>query len=152
MTPEVVVRKFFELAATADTAGISNLLDSNVVWFGTRGGLDASLVSHGPEAFLAYLHEIEQAWEQFDVEAEEAVVAFLRETARGRGALDLQNETAVVIKVPAGQDRRGEGLPRSRRGARSRRPRPVVAAAQASNHAARSFRAMRHGGAGWRSP
>ncbi len=110
MTSEAlaVVRTFFELAGAGDYAGIAEYLDRDVVWFGTTGGLDGHRVIRGPDAFLDYLREIEGAWEQFDLEVEqliesdETVVAFLRETARGRGALDLQNETAVVIKVREG--------------------------------------------------
>ncbi len=109
MKPQAVVRKFFELDAKGDTAGMSELLAPEVVWFGTRGGLDADRVSRGPEEFLAYMQEIEQNWEQLDaavervVDSGETVVAFLRETARGRGGLDVHNETAVVIKVHQGR-------------------------------------------------
>ena len=109
MKPEAVVRKLFELDAKGDLAGIAELLDPEVVWFGTRGGLDADRVARGPEEFIAYLQEIEQTWEQLDAEVEqvvesgETVVAFLREAARGRGGLDVQNETAVVISVRQGR-------------------------------------------------
>lgn len=101
--------RFFELGAERDRAGISELLDPDVVWIGTRGGLDANRVARGAESFLDYMQEIEQTWEQLEIEVErliesgETVVAFLRETARGRGALELRNETAMVFKVREGQ-------------------------------------------------
>jgi ketosteroid isomerase-like protein len=109
MTPGAVARKLFELAAEGDTESILELLDPEVVWLGTRGGLDANRVSRGPDAFVAYMQEIEQTWEDFEVEvqrvieADETVVVFLRETARGRGALDVESETAVVLKVRGGR-------------------------------------------------
>ena len=109
LTPKAVVRKFFERAAEDDTEGILELVDPGVVWLGTQGGLDAHRVVRGADAFLDYMQEIEQAWEQFDVEVERVIesedtgVAFLRETARGRGAIDLQNETAMVFKIRNGR-------------------------------------------------
>jgi ketosteroid isomerase-like protein len=80
-----------------------------VVWLGTHGGLDAHRVVEGSDGFLKYMQEIEQAWERFEVEVErviesdDVVVAFLRETARGRGAIDVENETATVFKVRDGK-------------------------------------------------
>jgi ketosteroid isomerase-like protein len=109
LTPEAVVRKFFELAAEDDTVGILELVDPGVVWLGTHGGLDAHRVVRGSDGFLKYMQEIEQAWERFEVEVErviesdDVVVAFLRETARGRGAIDVENETATVFKVRDGK-------------------------------------------------
>ena len=109
MTAEAVVRKLFEMHAQGNAEGVLELLDPAVVWLGTRGGLDAGRISRGPQEFLSYMTEVEQTWEQFDVEIEqvvadgETVVAFLRETARGRGGLEVQNETAVVIKVHQGK-------------------------------------------------
>jgi ketosteroid isomerase-like protein len=108
MTSEAlaVVRTFFELTAADDEAGILEHLDPDVVWFGTRGGLDGHRVVRGPDAFLDYLREVEEPWERFEVEIErlievgDTVVAFMRETAQAsRGNLDVQNETAAILKV-----------------------------------------------------
>lgn len=105
IAPEAVVRKFFELYGEGDTEGISELIEPGVVWLGTYGGLDAHRVIRGSDAFLEYMQEIEQAWERFEVEVErliesgDTVVALLRETARGRGTIDVQSQTAVVFKV-----------------------------------------------------
>jgi ketosteroid isomerase-like protein len=115
MAPEAVARRLFELVREDDTEGILELLDRDVVWHGTRGGMDANRVTRGPEAFVDYMHEIEQTWEQFDVEVEhviepdETVVASLNETAQGRGGLDVHNETAVVFKVRRGRIVEGRG-------------------------------------------
>jgi ketosteroid isomerase-like protein len=108
MTSEAlaVVRTFLELATGGDDARISESLDPNVVWFGTRGGLDEAQVLRGPDAVLAYLREIGEPWERFDIEVERlfedghTVVAFLRESAKIRhGGLEVQNDTATIFKV-----------------------------------------------------
>ena len=109
MSPEEVVRRFFELGAQGDRAGVAELLDPDVVWFGTRGGLDANRTSRGTEAFLDYMQEIEETWQRLEIDVErviesgETVVAFLHESARGRGDLDVERETAVVFRVRGGK-------------------------------------------------
>lgn len=115
MRAEAVIRKFFELVREDDTDGILELLAPDVVWLGTRGGLDENRVTRGADAFLEYRQEIEQTWEQFEVEVERViesdatVVVYLREMARGRGALNVHSETAVVFKVRAGRIIEGRG-------------------------------------------
>jgi ketosteroid isomerase-like protein len=108
MTSEAVavVRAFFDLAAAGDVDGIRDCFDPDVVWFGTRGGLDENQIIRGPDAVLEYIREIEETWEHFDVEIErlielgDTVVAFLGETAQARhGDLEVQNDTAVIIKL-----------------------------------------------------
>ena len=82
------------------------MLDPDVVWFGTRGGLDESQVLRGPEAVLEYMREIQEPWEEFGVEveqlieADDAVVVFMRETGQARhGGPEVQNDTAMIFKV-----------------------------------------------------
>ncbi len=108
MTSEAVavVRAFFELIAAGDFARMADSLDPDVVWFGTRGGLDEDQVLRGPDAWLEYMREIQDPWERFDVEVEriiddgDTVVVFMRETAEARhGGLEVQNDTAAIIKV-----------------------------------------------------
>jgi len=103
---QAVVRAFLDLAAAGDYARLRDILDPDVVWFGTRGGLDESQVLRGPDALVGYMREIEEPWERFDVEVErlievgDTVVVFLRESARARhGDLEVQNDTAVIFKV-----------------------------------------------------
>jgi ketosteroid isomerase-like protein len=109
VTPEAVVRRFFELGPRGDPDAITELLDPNVVWFGTRGGLDENRVVRGPSAFLEYLREIDDTWTEYDVEVEsvitddETAVAFLQEKGRGRGALDVHNDTAAVFRIRDGR-------------------------------------------------
>ncbi len=101
-----VVRQFFELGGTRDFEAIRGLLDPEVVWRGTRGGLDEHRVTRGPDAWIAYMREVEEPWDRFEVEverlieADDAVVALLRELAGARGGnLELRNETAMLFKV-----------------------------------------------------
>jgi ketosteroid isomerase-like protein len=108
MTSEAVaiVRAFFELGASGDFTRMADSLDPDVVWFGTRGGLDEGQVVRGPDAWLGYMEEIQDPWKRFDVEVEriidggDTVVVFMCETAEARhGGLEVQNDTAVIIKV-----------------------------------------------------
>jgi ketosteroid isomerase-like protein len=102
-----VVRAFFDLAAAGDFAGLAGTLDPDVVFLGTRGGLDEKRVLRGPEAVVEYVSdEITDPWERYEVEAErlievgDRVVAFLRETGQPRhGDLEMQSETAMTFKV-----------------------------------------------------
>ena len=105
-----VVRTFCDAAVADDLTRISDMLDRDVVWFGTRGGLDQDRVVRGPDAFLEYLAEITDTWERFDADAErlietgDAVVVFFHETGRARHAdLEVQNDTAAVFKVRQGK-------------------------------------------------
>jgi ketosteroid isomerase-like protein len=103
---QAVVRAFFDLVAAGDLARISDSLDPDVVWFGTRGGLDEEQVLRGREAVLEYMREIAEPWESLGVEVErlieigDAVVVFLREIAHARQSdLEVQNRTAMILKL-----------------------------------------------------
>jgi ketosteroid isomerase-like protein len=109
MTSEAlaVVRTFFDLAAAGDFARLADLLDPDVVFLGTRGGLDEKRVLSGPDAVVEYLRdEISDPWERYEVEAERLidvgamVVVFLRETGQPRhGDLEMHSDTAMIFKV-----------------------------------------------------
>jgi hypothetical protein len=45
---------------------MADSLDPDVVWFGTRGGLDEGQVLRGPDAWLEYMREIQDPWSQPD--------------------------------------------------------------------------------------
>lgn len=101
-----VVQRFFDLADAGDFVRAVDSLDRDVVWIGTRGGLDENRVVRGRDAALEYIREIQEPWEQLDVEIErmieigDRVLVFLRETAQVRHAgLDVHNETAMIFKV-----------------------------------------------------
>ena len=99
------VQRFLDVFLAQDTTGLADMLDPEVVWFGTRGGLDESQVLRGPAAVLEYIREIQEPWEEFNVEIErvieagDAAVVFMRETGRGRhGGPEVQNDTAMIFK------------------------------------------------------
>jgi ketosteroid isomerase-like protein len=107
---QAIVHRFFALAAARDFEAIPQLLDLEVVWHGTQGGLDEHRVGSGPDEFVAYMREIEEPWKRFDVaveqviEADDAVVALLHETAVPRGGdLEVKNDTAMVFRVCEGK-------------------------------------------------
>ena len=104
------IQRFLDALLAQDTTALAEMLDPEVVWFGTRGGLDESQVLRGPAAVLEYIREIQEPWEEFNVEieqiieADDGVVVFMRETGRGRhGGPEVQNDTAMIFK--AKQDR-----------------------------------------------
>jgi ketosteroid isomerase-like protein len=108
--PVAVVQAFFDCAAAEGFAGVLHMLTPDAVWLGTLGGLDQDRVMQGPDAWLAYMDEIEDSWERFDIEVErmieagDTVVAFLREKAHARhGGVELHSETAMVFKVRDGK-------------------------------------------------
>jgi ketosteroid isomerase-like protein len=109
VTGAAIVREFYSRIQRDENEGVRELLDPAVVWFGTAGGVDAHRVIRGPDAFVEYLDEIQEMWEQFRVEVErviesdETVVALTREIGRGRGGVELENETAVVFKLRRGR-------------------------------------------------
>ena len=102
-----LVRAFFDLTEAGDFAGVSDLLDPDVVFHGTRGGLDEKQVLRGPDAVVEYVRdEITDPWERYEVETErlievgDTVVVFLHETGRPRhGDLEMQSDTAMTFRV-----------------------------------------------------
>ena len=105
-----VVREFCGAAIADDLQRLSDTLDPEVTFLGTRGGLDEHQVLVGPKAVLDYLAEIADPWERLEYEAErlidagDVVVVFWRETARAhRGGLELHSDTATIFKVRQGK-------------------------------------------------
>ena len=101
-----LVRRFLDLVVAQDTSAMADMLDPEVVWFGTHGGLDEGQVLRGPAAVLEYMIEIQEPWEVFGVEIEriieagDGVVVFMRETGRARhGGPEVQNDTAMIFMV-----------------------------------------------------
>ena len=101
-----IVQRFLDLVVAQDTSAVADMLDPEVVWFGTHGGLDEGQVLRGPAAVLEYMIEIQEPWEVFGVEIEriieagDGVVVFMRETGRARhGGPEVQNDTAMIFKV-----------------------------------------------------
>ena len=113
-----VVREAFEAYQEGNPEKTAQLIDSEVEFRGTVGGLEEGRVAHG-------LTQIEQtfeaddleAWEERRLEAEEFidagddVVVLLHEYRRGRGSgVELELDTAVVVAVSGGRVVRLQGF------------------------------------------
>jgi ketosteroid isomerase-like protein len=103
-----VVREFVQQGANHPR--FAEIIHPDVVWFGTRGGLDEAQVMRGQEAMRKYAQEIVEPWERFDVEIErlvetgDTVVVFLREIGQSRhGDVEVENETAMTFKLRDGR-------------------------------------------------
>ncbi len=112
-----IVREAFEASQGGDAEKTARLLDPEVEFHGTVGGLQEGEIAHGQseidEKFEA--HDLE-AWEERRLEAEEFidagdnVVVLLHEYRRGKGSgIELETETAVVVAVSGGRVVRLQG-------------------------------------------
>jgi ketosteroid isomerase-like protein len=104
------VHRMLRNTSAEDYAVLPDYLDPEVVWYGTRGGLDESRVMHGREAAIEYLREVQEPWERFNLEIErtmelgDTVVVFLHESGRTRhGGPELHNHTAMVFRTRDGK-------------------------------------------------
>jgi ketosteroid isomerase-like protein len=112
-----VVREAFESYLSGDFEKTAQLLDPEVEFHGTVGGLEEGRVARGlPEAVRVFEEEDLEAWEERRLEAEEFidagdnVVVLMREYRRGRGSgVELETDTAVVCAVSAGRVVRIQG-------------------------------------------
>lgn len=93
-----------------DRARFIEMLDEEVVQYGTRGGIDQDRVVRGREAVVEYWDEVVDSWEGIEVEVDrlvdagDVVVVFWRETARSRHSdVEIQSDTAIVVRVEAGK-------------------------------------------------
>jgi ketosteroid isomerase-like protein len=68
---ETLARRFMALASARDYTAVAELLDPDVVWYGTRGGIDAERIVRGPDAYLAYMREVLGTFERYEFEVEE---------------------------------------------------------------------------------
>ena len=106
------VHRFLDLVVAQDTAAMADMLDPEVVWFGTHGGLDESQVLRGPAAVLEYMLEIQEPWER---------------RPRAQKYINLYTEVAREQTAPR-ETMAGRccGSERSRRACRHERPRQAV--------------------------
>jgi ketosteroid isomerase-like protein len=100
-----------------DRKRTAQLVDPEVEFHGTVGGLEEGRVSHGlPQLLHTFEEEDLEAWDQRRLEAEEFidagddVVVLLHEYRRGRGSgVELETDTAVVVGVSGGRVVRVQG-------------------------------------------
>jgi ketosteroid isomerase-like protein len=112
---EELARRYIALASARDYEAFADLLDPEVVWHGTRGGVDAERVVRGPEAYLAYMREVLGTFERYEFEVEQAfgfdegVLLFLREHGEGRDGVVVESETAIALWIRGGRVHRVQG-------------------------------------------
>jgi ketosteroid isomerase-like protein len=112
-----LVRDAFEAFARGDRERTEQLVDPEVEFHGTVGGLEEGRIAHGlPEIVQVFEAEDLEAWEERRLEPEEFidagddVVVLLHEYRRGRGSgVELETDTAVVFAVRGGKVVRIQG-------------------------------------------
>jgi ketosteroid isomerase-like protein len=112
---ETLARRFIALASARDYRAFAELLDPDVVWYGTRGGIDAERVVRGPDAYLAYMREVLGTFERYEFEVEETfrfeggVLVYLWERGEGRDGIELESRTAIALGIRDGLVHRVQG-------------------------------------------
>jgi ketosteroid isomerase-like protein len=112
-----IVRDAFESALGGDQERMAQLVDPEVEFHGTVGGLQEGQIAHGQsEIDQTFESEDLEAWEERRLEAEEFidagdnVVVLLHEYRRGKGSgVELETDTAVVVAVSGGRVVRIQG-------------------------------------------
>ena len=112
-----IVREAFEAFVGGDQEKTAQLVDPELEFRGTVGGLQEGQIAHGQsEIDEKFEAEDLEAWEERRLEAEEfidagdEVVVLLHEYRRGRGSgVELELKTAVVVAVSAGRVVRMQG-------------------------------------------
>jgi ketosteroid isomerase-like protein len=112
-----IVREAFESFLGGDQEKTAQLVDPEVEFHGTVGGLQEGQIAHGQsEIDQTFESEDLEAWEERRLEPEEFidagddVVVLLHEYRRGKGSgVELETETAVVVAVSGGRVVRIQG-------------------------------------------
>ena len=112
-----VVREAFESSQRGDLEKAAQLVDPEVEFHGTVGGLQEGQIAHGlSEIDQTFESEDLEAWEERRLEAEEFidagdnVVVLVHEYRRGRGSgVELEIDTAIVFGVSGGRVVRIQG-------------------------------------------
>jgi ketosteroid isomerase-like protein len=105
-----IVREAFDAFMGGDPEKTAQLVDPEIEFRGTVGGLQEGEIAHGQSQIEQTLAEDLEVWEERRLEAEEFidagadVVVLLHEYRRGRGSgVELETETAVVVSVNGGR-------------------------------------------------
>jgi ketosteroid isomerase-like protein len=112
-----IVRDAFEAFLGGDEEKSAQLVDPEVEFLGTVGGLQEGQIAHGQsEIDQTFEAEDLEAWEERRLDPEEFidagdnVVVLLHEYRRGRGSgVELESKTAVVVAVSGGRVVRIQG-------------------------------------------
>jgi ketosteroid isomerase-like protein len=112
-----IVREAFEAFLEGDQEKTAQLVDPEVEFHGTVGGLQEGQVAHGQsEIDQTFEAEDLEAWEERRLEPEDFidagddVVVLLHEYRRGKGSgIELEAKTAAVVAVSGGRVVRIQG-------------------------------------------
>jgi ketosteroid isomerase-like protein len=112
-----LVREAFAAFVAGDQEKAADLVDPEVEFRGTIGGVQEGQVAHGvSEIDETFEAEDLEAWEERRLEPEafldagDEVVVLIHEYRRGRGSgIELETKTAVVIAVSGGRVTRIQG-------------------------------------------
>ncbi len=104
-----VVRELYGALNRMDYAGLA-LLDPEVEWLGTAGGLREGDIARGPEEVVRFLLEDLEAWEEVWTEPQEFidagdhVVVLQHERRKGKGSgVEIEMDTASVLTLREGK-------------------------------------------------
>ena len=112
-----IVREALESALAGDQEKMAQLVDPEVEFHGTVGGLQEGQIAHGQsEIDQTFESEDLEAWEERRLEPEEFidagdnVVVLLHEYRRGKGSgVELEADTALGVAVSGGRVVRIQG-------------------------------------------
>jgi ketosteroid isomerase-like protein len=112
-----IVREVIESFRGGDQKRTARLLDPEVEFHGTVGGLEEGRIAHGLAQIVEVFEEEDlEAWEERRLEPEgfidagDDIVVLLHEYRRGRGSgVELESDTAVVFAVRDGRVVRIQG-------------------------------------------
>jgi ketosteroid isomerase-like protein len=105
-----IVKAMNEAYMRGDFPASLEALDPNIVWQGTKGGLDEHMVYRGLEEVINGFADNLMTWERLDLDyqqyfdAGDHVVVFVHEVARGlESGVEVETDTAVVFKLVDGR-------------------------------------------------
>jgi ketosteroid isomerase-like protein len=101
-----LVKRMVDAFLEGDAEAALTVLDDEVVWHGTIGGLDEGRIARGQQEVIEAFGENLQEWEshvlepQRFIDAGDRVVVFWHEEGRGRSSgAEVRTDTAVIYTV-----------------------------------------------------
>src|SRR5690242_11312632 len=105
-----IVRAMNEAYLRGDVEAALEVLDPEIEWQGTRGGLHEHLVAKGRDEVVRSFADNLATWETLTLDYEryldagDQVVVFVHEVARGRqSGVETETDTAVVFTLESGR-------------------------------------------------
>jgi ketosteroid isomerase-like protein len=106
-----IVRSAQEAFLAGDIEAALDILDPQIEWHATVGGIDEGRISRGRDEVVQAFADYFEVWERIEMSAEryidagpEDVVVFHREVAKGRGSgVVVESESATIQTVSSGK-------------------------------------------------